>query len=429
MKQYKKYSLALLLLIMVSGCKKESKSTFDIFKGLNISFREAQAADEVYVEFTLSKTASGANMAKVVLVESGTSTVAYTAAIPYSSRYSFSPGVIVLKSPNPSSTSYIIKVYDEEAKEITSVVTISYPAGKQVVNNAVLLTDKEKKSLPEGQTVYVDYTVTSQEHDIKYIWLESFLGLTDPSRVNIATLDDNADMRTYRGVVRLTPNRDGGIKYRLYVTDKANDYIGDGYTTINATVQTGYELSANKFVYASKAESTIDSPEVATNACFYSIKNKKAYTYAEATKISSDIDFGLYLVATGNKAIPYTLNLYSITGAPAQAKALYDFSSWTKRAITYGPSTPSVAQLNGAAALPSAEVFSNIMVSGTAINQAVGYGRYANLLTRTVVNSIAIGSIMYFKTPEGKYGAIFFNNFGKDRNGKYFANIDVKIEK
>jgi len=419
------------LLAMFSSCKKESESTYEIFKGLTIDFKQSIPSDEVYVEFDVKKTDSAKVISKITLAEAGSTTPIYTINVPYANRFGYSSGVLILKSANPSTASYTITVFDDKGAVINPItdnkLVISYPAGQLVASNPKLLTNKETPSVDEGANVYIDYSIHSEDADIKYIWLESFdNGLTTSSKINIKTLmEDVADKRNYRAVQRLKPYRNGGAKYRIYVTDGANDYIGDGYTSLHLNVNAGFELSANKFIYAPKLEATLANADL-ESACFYSIAKKKAYNYTEAKSISADIDFCFYITQSNNL---YSLNLFSLSNATNPIADKFNFADWTKRATKFTPSISSVAQLNNAEPLSPSTVFNTNMISGTAIRQAVGAGRYASAITRTIANNIVVGSVMYLKTPEGKFGAIFINGFGKDYQGRYYTNIDLKVEK
>lgn len=408
---------------MFSSCKKESESTYTVFKGLNIDFKEKMEEGEVYVEFNLSKAASGANMSKVILTEvGGSSTPVYSAILSFGERYTYNSGVILLKSNNPTTVFYNITILDEENNDISSSVTITYPAGKQVVSDAVLISDKEIKTFPEGTTVYLDYNISSTEKDIKSVWLESYIS-TDvtPPRVRIAMLPDNAtDKRNFRGAVRINMNRNGGSKFRIYVTNEAEDYLGDGYKFVNTNVNAGYELTANKFIYFPEFEATKENPDNLSE-CFYSISQKKAFNYPDAKEQSANIDFGIYMtrpIATNPNV--FAINLYSINDVVAGNPMMdgrYNFSEWTKRTTLFTNGLPSNA----------AVIFNNTLVSASSIRTQAS--TFSVIMTRRRVTNIQLGTIMYFKTPEGKFGAIYFNGAGKDYKGRMYLNIDVKIEK
>ncbi|WP_442795448.1 hypothetical protein [Pelobium manganitolerans] len=410
--------LALMVCGVLVSCKKESASTFDLFKGLKVDFSKSLSANELYVELKATKTASGAIMSKITLTEVGKSNPSYTIDVPFANRYSYESGVIILKAENPSTTQYSVKVYDDLNNEITSSVTVTYPAGKLVVSEPKLISNDGENNLAEGEVVYLDYTVTSEDKDIKYIWLESFVGTSEPARVNIATLADNAtDTHKFRGAIRLTPNRSGGMKYRLYVTDVANDYIGDGYTEVTATMDANFSLSANKYVYAPNVapDSISLKTQPFTAKCFYSISRKQAYTYEEAKAISEDIDFGVYFTYNNAKGT-YWVNVFNMADAVAgnPVIGLYDLSGWTKRDTRFS------ILLDGG-------IFNTALTSGASITAEAK--KYAVLTNRKRVISVEAGKLLYFLTPEGKNGAILFNNINRDFNKQWYANIDLKVVK
>jgi len=430
------YNLAICsvgtLLTILSSCKKESENIFTMFEGLKVEYKDTAAPDEVYVEFNLSKTATGAIMSKVILTETGSTTPVYTTSIPFAQRFGYNSGVLVLKAANPQTVSYTITVLDDAGNDISAQVTKTFPAGKLVVVNPKLATDKEDRTFAEGDTVYLDYKIMSANDNIKYVHLYSFTGATEPADETVATLpDDAADKRSYRGAVRVALNRDGGSRFRIYAKNEEDDFIGDGYTHVNTNVDAGFEYTANKYVFAPRFEATAAEPDL-ESACFYSISKKRTYNYTEAKANSADIDFCIYLTQnTGtNKAIvPYLLNLFSLSAATNPLAGKFDFTDWTKRTTRFTSSLALIAQLSGASDKAANVVFFDEMISGKAINTAIGAGRYSANLIRSSVTNIQWGNVTFFKTQEGKFGAMYYNMFTKNYEGKWYVNIDVKVAK
>lgn len=420
----------MVLFLSFSSCKKESENTFTIFKGLKIDFNETLASNEVYVEFALKKAESGSGMAKVLLTENGGSAPSYSADIAFGNRFSYASGVIILKASNPSTVSYLLTVLDNNGSDITSQVAITYPAGQQVVSEPVLITDKETKTFNEGTIAYIDYNIHSDDEIIKSVWLESFsTGNAEPSRVTIATLPDNVtETKNYRGVVRVPLNRGAGSKFRLYVTNEANDYIGDGYTSIKTNVNAEFEMAANKFIYALDTGATEQNPDL-TTACFYSVSKKRTYNYKEAKENSADIDFGMILTPSGNTVVPYDLNFYSIDLGPDLSSLLmFDFSDWTtKKSFKFSPGIGQYPT-GGTTSISANTFFTTNLNSGIAIDQLIAQGAFKNSILDPFVLT-TIGNMFFFQTQEGKHGAVFINGFGKDYLGRWYANIDVKVKK
>lgn len=421
MKKYNSYKVLIttlfIILTVFSSCKKESENMFTLFKGLKIEYKNEIASDEVYVEVNLSKVATGAVMSKLILTETGSTTPVYTISIPFAQRYTYPSGVIVLKTTDPVNTTYTVKILDDLGNDISSQVTKTYPAGKMVINNPVLITDEEIKTLEEGTIAYLDYTIVSENENIKSINLYSFTGASEPADVNIATVSEDANnKRVFRGAVRLTLNRDGMSRFRIYAKNENGDYIGDGYKHVNTNVATGFDLSANKFIYAPNAgeESSLEQLPF-TSKCFYSISRKQVYTYDEAKEISEDIDFGIYFTANANTGAFY-VNIYNMSDAVSGNAiiAKYDLTNWTKR------NTKFATILDGG-------IFNTTLFSGVAITTEAK--KYAIFTTRNRVASMEAGKMVYFLTPEGKNGAILINSISRDFQKRWYANIDVKVVK
>lgn len=420
-KSLSKIISSLLIILLFASCKKESKNLFNMFDDLKIDYKSTLGSDEVYIEFNLSKPASGANMSKVMVTEVGSTAPVYTKAIPYTQRYSYFSGVIILKANNPETVNYKIIVLDDANNDITSQVTITYPTGTLKASNPILVDNSRILNFSAGSTVYLDYTIISEKQDINSVKLESFAkGLATETTNTVATLTNDDDRRYFRGAIRLVLNRDGLTRYRVYAFNNRDEYMGDGYKYINTKVDVGYELSANKYIYGPDSSSTANNPDL-KSACFYSILKKRAYNYEDAKTNSADIDFGIYITYSPTNPRLYFLNIYTPNDIGNPVSGVYNFSNWTKR------NTKFTGAFTTAGALNAASVFNDIMVSGLAIkNQA---SIYSIVMNRNRVVNIASGSIIYFLTQEGKYGAIYINNFNKDYLKRTFVNFDVKIEK
>uniref|UniRef100_UPI00334203B7 hypothetical protein n=1 Tax=Pseudopedobacter sp. TaxID=1936787 RepID=UPI00334203B7 len=135
----------------------------------------------------------------------------------------------------------------------------------------------------------------------------------------------------------------------------------------------------------------------------------------------ADIDFGVYrnMITTtnnGNTTITYDYYLYTPIANP-NPLTVYDISSWTtKRAVYFG--TTSTNQ--------TANFRTSLLVSSSLI-EAEAKKKTFNLTKSSA--KLATGNLIYFKTPEGKYGCVHINAITKDIEGKPYVDISVKVQK
>lgn len=260
------------------------------------------------------------------------------------------------------------------------------------------------KEVNPGDSVYLEYTIESAKKDMYAVAIfETSAAI--PSKIILT----DAQRRSYSGVVKLKMNtRVGKISYRIWALDKSGVYLGDGYKTITLEVKSDYDYWAGREL---KIPDTLEK----VNKCYFALSSGELFNYSNGAANSAKIDMGLFRVpvldGTG-KLSGYKYDVYALNSNPLPFTA-YDISSWTKRATLYA--APKTGQ---------SSAFLNLR-TGEQITTA---GKSAKpTLTRTNTGLIA-GSLFYFLTPEGKYGAFYVNSIETNNVGKaVFMNVDVKI--
>lgn len=270
------------------------------------------------------------------------------------------------------------------------------------------------KQVNDGDSVYVDYTVTSAKEDMSAIGIEKLAGASNsqPER-SVVTILDDSKRRSYSGVIKLKMARDGKTTYRIYAFNKKNVYIGDGYKKVTIEVNTSYIFKNNRRIYWPDAEKT--------RASFYSILRDETFSYSNGKANSADIDFGIWVVPDQNasRLNQPIYNLYSLSHNPNPFPA-YDISDWQKRGTKF-----STIRFN------QATIFNYTLVSSSAIasNAIAATPNQTSLVGTQSTNGLVAGSLVYFLTPEGKYGCIYVNASSTDYDGKPFLSISVKMQK
>lgn len=268
----------------------------------------------------------------------------------------------------------------------------------------------------DGDSVYIDYTITSAKEDMAAVCIK-WEGQDGP--VQQINLPDGADKRTYSGVYKMRATRAGESKYRVYALNKQAVYIGDGYTSVTINVKPNYTYITNRKVYL--PDSTLrDRP------CYYSIKLGQSFSYLNGKDVSADLDFGIYRTAASpatdqNATGGFWYHIYSLSASPLFFN-INDISTWNKRATLF--SVP----------FNESSTFNSNSLTGAMLS-SVGIGAVASAKTinlketaRTSGGTIKVGSVVYFKTPEGKFGAIHFEQITQDFDKKWFALINVKVQ-
>lgn len=269
------------------------------------------------------------------------------------------------------------------------------------------------KLVNDGDSVHISFTIASEEEDMMKVVVDSTRGNGQTGQREILTKEH--ERRSYSTVLKHKMNRDGKMTWRIYALNRLNNYIGDGYTSVTVEGAPSYTHLPNRRIYA-------PIPEVTDLSSFYSISQGSAFSYIEGGANSAHIDFGLY-VLSDTRPEPNlgraAYNIYSIN-VPENPFPPYDISGWDKRNTLF--SRPIT---NGS------NTFNNVLVSSSTI-ETEAKQHTIDLLQTSITQwdqALAAGNLVYFLTPEGKYGAIFVNQVATDFNGRWFLNISTKTQR
>ena len=269
----------------------------------------------------------------------------------------------------------------------------------------------------DGDSVHIYYTVHSPNEDMMSVVVDSTNGTGTYSQREIPVTE--AERRSYSGVVKFKMRRDGKMTFRFYAKNEENVYIGDGYTSITVEGAPSYTLFADRRLYAPRVNADLDNP----SPSFISLSTGQTYTYDEAAAVSDQIDFGIdtQYDSRANYSTFLVYNLYALT-VDEYPVEFYDVSNWTKRETKFSaPITASNAYTT----------FTRTLVSSSRIEEQVLNQDINREQTDGVeyTQGLAAASMIYFQTPEGKYGAMYVNQATRDQQGRYYVSVDVKIQK
>ncbi|MEI6950306.1 hypothetical protein V9K67_24205 [Paraflavisolibacter sp. H34] len=263
----------------------------------------------------------------------------------------------------------------------------------------------ERNDLNPGDSVVVDYTINSPNQDM-YMVCVLKVGATTPF-IKIP-INETAKRRSYSGQLTLKAEGVGESSYRIWALDKDGVFLGDGYKTIVLNVLSDYRHLSNRKLYFPDT--------VGKQAQSYlSLAKGTTYSYTEGAANAADIDLGIYRAfkVETNGTITTTYYLYS-PSAPTNPFAPYDLSGWAnKRTTLFSAATGSAAN------------FISLLKSGKAIEAEA---KKVTLNLTHVSAGIKAGQYVFFRTPEGKYGAMVVNAVATDYLGNPYLNVSIKIQ-
>lgn len=265
----------------------------------------------------------------------------------------------------------------------------------------------------DGDSVHIYFTITSAEEEMMAVVVDSTNGTGTWSTRQI--LMTGSDRHAYSGVVKFKMQRDGKMTFRFYALNDKNVYIGDGYTSITVEGAPSYTLFPDRRLYA--------PVEGEDNPSFLSLSTGRTYSYSEAAAVSDQIDFGIDTIydTRDDYANRLVYNLYALT-VDEYPVPYYDVSGWTKRETKFSaPVTASNAYT----------IFTRTLVSSNRIEEQASSQTINREQTDEVIytEGLAAARMIYFRTPEGKYGAIYVNQATRDQQDRYYVSVDVKIQK
>jgi hypothetical protein len=268
-----------------------------------------------------------------------------------------------------------------------SDVTVTYHA-----NGPYAVTDY--KEVNSGDSVYLDYTIESANKGMYAVNV-----FEAGAAIPFIKIPLNASQRkSYSNIVKLKMNsKVGRTSYRIWALDSAGVYMGDGYKTITIDVKANYKYWSSRNLYV---PDTLGK----SNKCYLSLTTGDTFSYTEGLANSAKIDLGY--------AFNGTHTIYALNASPLPFLP-YDVSAFTKKATLF-----AAAKTNQGSA------FLNLRTG----EQIVSAAKSAKPTLKSVP-SLAAGSLFYFQTAEGKYGAFYVNYVTQSNstNG-VFMNVDIKIE-
>ena len=279
----------------------------------------------------------------------------------------------------------------------------------------------ENTVVNDGDSVNIYFTITSPNKEMYTVVVDSTNGEGGRALREIATQE--SERHAYSGVIRMKAQRDGKTTFRIFGLNEADVFVGDGYTSITVDVKASYRHLTNRKIYLhawNEGRTTIDDVN-GERKTFFSLETGEAFNYEEAAANSDKIDFGLYLrvdQADGPNKGRIVYNIYTMN-APTNPLPNLDISGWQKRNTLFS------APVEVANDIFVRELVSNSMLLEKAEEQDISL-TYTDISTTN--KGFDPGNLLYFKTPEGKFGAIYVNSLSKDAIGDYLS-VAIKIQK
>jgi hypothetical protein len=279
------------------------------------------------------------------------------------------------------------------------------------------------KQVNDGDSVYIDYTITSKDKDMYAACLLE-VGTSSP----IKTVLNDSQRKSYSGVIKMKATKAGKTSYRIYPLDKVGVYMGDGGKTITIDVLPNISYFNQRIVRVPDSLSK-------EGECYVSLSTGELFTYNQVManpELSAKIDFGVYRkffpeVRNAQNSITQNAHLkyylYSLSASPLPFSH-FDISTWTKRGTLF-----STRFTTGSTDFPKFTSGSTIQTSASTktINQ-LGPVEIALLSSGTVTASFT-NSLLYFKTPEGKYGALYLSSVGANYKTGTYLVFQIKTQK
>lgn len=266
----------------------------------------------------------------------------------------------------------------------------------------------DHKEVNVNDSLYIDFTITSANKSMYQVCVWEAGAATPFVRFKPTA----AQRKSYSNVVKLKMNsKVGQTSYRVWALDSAGVYIGDGYKTLSVYVTPDYKYFPNRYMYV---------PDTVGKAakCYISLRTGELFSYNEAITKSDQVDAAISFNPTLNggkgSLVIYALDVTPLPFLP------YDISSWTKRAVRF--SSLKTGQ---------ASAWINSIRTGATIQSNAGNptARSVNMTSLSSNNPVTAGNLVYFKTPEGKFGALIVNYLtSHSAKEGTLINVDVRIQ-
>lgn len=270
------------------------------------------------------------------------------------------------------------------------------------------------KLVNDGDSVYIDYTITSADEEMYSIVEERADGRSGnfPERIETFLPDENR--REYSNTLKYKMQRDGKTTYRIFAKNRVGHYIGDGYTKVTVEVPASYMVYGNRRIYAPDSVAKV-------MPSFFSLTKGEGYSYSSGRENADKIDFGIWrkVIVDDQDREFITYNYYALDASPSPFP-IYDVSDWNKRATRFSAPIKNgtnefLFDLTSASTIEERATSRNLNVTSTDYS--------------VPADGLAPGNLIYFVTPEEKYGAFLVNQVTQDLERRPFISVSVKIQK
>ena len=280
---------------------------------------------------------------------------------------------------------------DEEdtVTPVTDPPTITFPAGaeKTITGN------------PDSTEIAIRIQATEE---LKELELIKVVGTTETSIAKVTSFSSKTDVTIYPYINLVGETLPLTIKFKL--TDKKSNSVSATFTIKKEVVITWGDINA----FSAKL---LGAQGNNNDGGFFASTTGTVYNYTNAKTNSSLIDL---CYAYPTSAQPNYVTYYATLAAPSDAICTTviqsDISTWATRNVT------KIHTIT----LTDAE-FTNMT------NDELIQGKYEESTTTTLVNNLAVGNYLAFKTIAGKKGIIKIKALTISNTGS--ITIDVKVQK
>ena len=289
-------------------------------------------------------------------------------------------------------------------------------------NNAGPLYLTTDKTVNGKDSIQFSYSVTSTQPMTYVVFKKDG---NEISRDSVKTGDQLSLPIVVKKLVADTVN--GVHTYQVVAYNNDAIYLGAS-TAINVTTMADMAYHTNLRLYVPDSISK-------TNPCFINLVSGTTYSYTDVTNgaSSAQVDLGYFFstdtvnigTATAPNKVPVGHSFYApnsiVTG---EQRPAYDLSTWTRNATLINvATTPTFASLTSAGAIKSAGLLNLKTVNGSVPLYT------ATTAPQSSFKALAAGSVIFFKTVGGKYGAIQVDYLSQSNaNHTNYVNFEYKIQ-
>jgi len=304
-----------------------------------------------------------------------------------------------------------------------NIVTINFiKSGPKFLINDTTVNPKD--------SIQFQYTITSPKPmttvELAKSRASANTATTDAFKDSVKT----GDRRTFTMTHKIIADSIAGIyNYNVIVRDANGIYMGSS-KVINVTIRPD-------FYYYTDRQMFVPDTVAKTNLAYYSSSANTSYSYTSAGAANSGkIDFGYFFDtdSTYNNSgiktsvVGHCIYALNLTPTPSQI-SFYDISSWTKNATLLKIGTsPTFASLTSGGAITQGAL-TNLKSGATSVVPVVTTTVKNGITTNTYAPLVA-GNVIWFKTVDGRYGAISITYFNQANASKStYMNFEVKVTK